>query len=99
MCEFEKLYLDLIAAISIAAKDPSITSSALAYILICLNPIIATFCTIMELKVVDGGGEADTPLGNKRKLAGADAESPAGNPICAMPIDTGMMLQQFWPLL
>lgn len=53
----------------------------------------------VELKVVIGGGDADTPLIKKRKLAGADAESPAGNPICAMPIDTGMMLQQFWPLL
>lgn len=36
----EKLYLDLIAAATkvAVAKDPSITISALAYILICLNP-------------------------------------------------------------
>lgn len=35
-----------------------------------------------------GGGDADTPLGNKRKLAGADAESPVGIVDSAILVDT-----------
>lgn len=67
LCEFEKLYLDLIAAISIAAKDPSITSSALAYILICLNPVNCNFLYDYGSKSCNTGeGEADTPSENKR---------------------------------
>lgn len=43
----------------------------------------------MEVKVaIVGGGDADTPLIKKRKLAGADAESPVGIVDSVILVDT-----------